>query len=191
VPSALLHLVRHAQAAGSDDGDPSLSDTGRAQADALGSRLALVGASAVLHGPRRRAEETATRVADKLIHGHVEACELLNDRTPVPSPQHFADYPENYWDWLAGTPTDEQDIDGRQISLAASRLAASAQAADAPLIAITHAFVIGWIVQTSLAAPADAWMTLCPANASLTTFDCSRERMRLLSYNDTGHLQPR
>jgi probable phosphoglycerate mutase len=75
------------------------------------------------------------------------------------------------------------------MSLAASRLAASARAAEGPVIAITHAFVIGWIVQMSLEAPAAAWMTLRPANASLTTFDCTRDRLPLVSYNDTGHLQ--
>ena len=41
----------------------------------------------------------------------------------------------------------------------------------------------------SLEAPAAAWMTLSPANASLTTFDCTRDRLHLVSYNDTGHLQ--
>ena len=107
----------------------------------------------------------------------------------MPSPQHYADYPEDYWRWLAGTPTDEQDIDGQRMSLAASRLAASARAADGPVIAITHAFVIGWIVQMSLAAPAAAWMTLSPANAGLTTFDCTKDRLQLVSYNETGHLQ--
>ena len=84
----------------------------------------------------------------------------------------------------------EQDLDGRQITEAASRLAASARNADAPVVAITHAFVIAWIVQTSLAAPGDAWMKLTPANASLTTFDCTSGGLRLLSYNDTGHLPP-
>ena len=103
----------------------------------------------------------------------------------MPSPQHYADYPENYWRWLAGTPTDEQDIDGQRMSLAASRLAASARAADGPVIAITHAFVIGWIVRMSLAAPAAAWMTLSPANAGLTTFDCTKDRLQLVSYNET------
>ncbi len=56
------------------------------------------------------------------------------------------------------------------------------------MIAITHAFVIAWIVQTSLAAPAAAWMRLSPANAGLTTFDCTKDRLQLVSYNDTGHL---
>ena len=107
----------------------------------------------------------------------------------MPSPQHYADYPENYWRWLAGTPSDEQDIDGQRMSQAASRLAASARAADGPVIAITHAFVIGWIVRMSLAAPAAAWMTLSPANAGLTTFDCTKDRLQLVSYNETGHLQ--
>ena len=186
--AALLHLVRHAHAAGSDSENPALSGDGRAQADALGRRLARVGASSVLHSPRRRAAETATRIAGKLGCVQVDVSDLLDDRTPVPSPEHYAEYPKDYWRWVAGTPTDEQDIDGQQISRAALQLAASARAADSSVIAITHAFVIAWIVQTSLAAPAAAWMRLSPANAGLTTFDCTKDRLKLLSYNDTSHL---
>jgi probable phosphoglycerate mutase len=188
--TALLHLVRHAHAVGSDTDDPSLSGTGRAQADALGNRLARVGASSVLHSPRRRAAETATRVAAKLGGIQAEVSDLLDDRTPVPSPQHHAAYPQEYFGWLAGTPTDEQDLDGQHISHAASQLAATARAADGPVIAITHAFVIAWIVQTSLRAPAAAWLTLSPANAGLTTFDCTNDSLQVMSYNDTGHLRP-
>lgn len=188
--SALLHLARHAHAGGSDHEDPPLSETGRAQADALGSRLLKVGAVSVLHSPRRRAAETAARVAEQLGCVRLEASGLLDDRTPVPSPRHRGAYPEDYWRWLAATPQHDQDIDGQHLDLAASRLAAVARAADAPVVAITHAFVIGWFVRHSLEAPAAAWLTLRPANAGLTTFDCTTGRPRLVSYNDTGHLRP-
>ena len=30
---------------------------------------------------------------------------------------------------------------------------------------------------------------LTPANAGPTTFDCTKDRLQLVSYNDTGHLQ--
>ena len=54
-----LYLVRHAQAAGSWDGDldPGLNDVGRAQAEGLIERLP--GSLPVLVSPLRRARETA------------------------------------------------------------------------------------------------------------------------------------
>ncbi|WP_209305444.1 histidine phosphatase family protein [Blastococcus sp. CT_GayMR20] len=57
--AARLYLVRHAEAVGQEDIDPGLSDRGRAQAQALGGRLASVRPAGILPGPRRRAAETA------------------------------------------------------------------------------------------------------------------------------------
>jgi broad specificity phosphatase PhoE len=183
-----LYLVRHAQADGSDDSDPALSDVGCEQADALGRRLARVGATVVVHGPRRRARQTARRIASNIAGSRVQMSTQLDDRTPVPSAANRTDYLPRYWDWLAAVPVDQQDVDGRQIGLTAAWLANLVRESDAPIVAVTHAFVIGWIVQTSLAAPVDTWMTLVPSNASLTTLDCSSDGPHLLAYNDTGHL---
>lgn len=185
-----LYLVRHAQAAGSDDGDPSLSEVGRAQAAALGRRLATTGPARILCGPRRRTRDSAEVLAHAIPGVTVEVSGLLDDRTPVPSPSRSSDYPRRFHDWLAATPAAERDVDGQQIADALTALADVARAAEAgPVVAVTHAFVIGWMVRTVLDAPIPAWLRLAPSNAGLTVLDYTRDDVNLLAYNDTGHLE--
>jgi hypothetical protein len=76
-----LNLVRHVEAVGNEDLDPGLSDRRRAQALALGGRLASVQLAGILHGPRRRANETARVVAKAPPRAPAESTPLLEDRT--------------------------------------------------------------------------------------------------------------
>lgn len=73
VTALQLYLVRHAQAAASDEEDPPLSELGRSQASALGARLARTGVARVQHSPRRRAEQTASIIADAVPDTQVVA----------------------------------------------------------------------------------------------------------------------
>lgn len=114
-----LYLVRHAHASGAEEADPSLSELGTSQATAMGARLALCGVVTILHGPRRRAQETAELIARSVPDVAVRMSHLPDDQTPVPSPQNRWAYPKKYWDWLAATPPNEQDIDGIHITQAA------------------------------------------------------------------------
>lgn len=145
--------------------------------------------TSILHSPRRRAQKTADQIASLLPGATVQASDLLDDRTPVPSPQHRRDYPQKYWDWLAATPEEERDVDGQQITRAAGRLAEIARASsDGTIVAVTHSFVIGWILRAALDAPTAAWLRLAPANAGLTFLECTATGVGVVSYNDTGHL---
>ena len=120
----------------------------------------------------------------------MQVSERLDDRTPVPSPPRFSDYPARFLDWLAATPADERDVDGRQISDAVAALADQARAlGEGAVVAVTHAFVIGWIVRTVLDAPTPAWLSLAPSHAGLTVLDCTTDGVNLVAYNDTGHLE--
>jgi broad specificity phosphatase PhoE len=186
--TARLYLVRHAAAAAGEDSDPPLSEVGRWQAGALGKRFAELGPATVLHSPKRRAQETALSIVDRIVDAAVLSDDALDDRTPVPSAKNRSAYDSKYWNWLASTPHDEQDIDGERIDRATRQLAAAARDGDRAIVAITHAFVIAWIVQQVLGSPTGSWMGLTPANASLTVVDCADSRMHLISYNDTGHL---
>lgn len=56
-------LVRHAEADGHDGEDPPLGPGGVRQAGLLGERLAGTEATRLLHGPRRRARQTAELLA--------------------------------------------------------------------------------------------------------------------------------
>ena len=115
---AELYLVRLAEAAGHEDLDPGLSDRGRAQAHALGARLASVRPTGILHGPRLRAGETARILAEPLPGAPVESTPLLEDRTPVPSAGRLAEYPERFRSWLDGVPPDERGQDGAALTAA-------------------------------------------------------------------------
>ena len=184
-----LYLVRHAEAAGHEDVDPGLSERGRAQARALGTRLAPLRPAGILHGPRRRATETARVLAEALPDAPVEATPLLEDRTPVPSAGRRDEYPERFWSWLDDVPADERDVDGAALSAALPDLAGLAEdrADDGPLVLVTHAFVVGWFVRELLDAPTWRWIRLAPANASLTVVRWDGSGV-LVSFNDTGHL---
>jgi probable phosphoglycerate mutase len=184
-----LCIVRHAEASGHEDDDPGLSERGRAQAAALGARLARGPVAQVLHGPRRRAAETAADLADFLPGISVTGSALLDDRTAVPSPGRRADYPERYQLWLDAVPPDERDEDGEQMSAAFHELGERARAGDGALVLVTHAFVVGWFVREVLDGPAAQWLRLVPSNAGLTVVRWRADGTAVLAgFNDTGHL---
>jgi broad specificity phosphatase PhoE len=61
-----IYLVRHGHAAAgwSEDHDPGLSETGRAQAESAAVELAPLGPLAIVTSPLRRARETAAPLAE-------------------------------------------------------------------------------------------------------------------------------
>ncbi|MGD1052181.1 MAG: histidine phosphatase family protein [Solirubrobacteraceae bacterium] len=188
--AAELYLVRHAQAAGRDDDDPGLSERGRAQARALGARLAACTFATVLHSPRRRAEETATIVSSFLAPTAVASSPLLDDRTPVPSDERRDEYPRRYHQALGDVPAQERDVDAVELREAVSRLVATAeeQAALGPLLLVTHAFVIGWFVRSALETATWRWIGLDSDNTGLTVIRYPPDGPFLVAFNDTGHL---
>jgi broad specificity phosphatase PhoE len=191
VNAAELILVRHAEADGSDLGDPGLSVLGRRQATALGARLARERVAGILHSPRLRATETATIAAGDLPGALAEPSELLNDRTPVPSTGRRDEYPSRYHAWLDETSSDERDVDAVALTQALHDLVDEAlrRADDGGLVLVTHAFVIGWFVRAVLDAPTWRWMRLHPANSSLSVlrFDAGHDGT-LVSFNDRAHV---
>lgn len=189
--SAELYLVRHAEALGDDQADPGLSAHGRDQARSLGLRLYGMRVAGILHSPRRRAVETAAILSQAQPDVAVLPSDLLDDRTPVPSPRRREVYPQRFHPWFDQVPTAERDVDGVHLSDALRQLGAGAvEGADnGALVLITHAFVIGWFVRTILDAPEWRWLRLQPANAGLTVLRWEPDgEGALVSFNDTGHL---
>ena len=179
-------LIRHATADGHESADPSLSTAGQREAALLAARLRDSGADAVLHGPRRRARQTA-EVLGSLLRRPVQQAEFLDDRTPHPSPERMTDYPTHRWSFLDETPAEERDVDGEMIAAAWHRL--TELSTDRVLVAVTHAFVVGSFVGHALGAPADAWMRLPIANASITEIHSRPHgEWAVASVSDTGHL---
>jgi serine/threonine-protein phosphatase PGAM5 len=189
--SAHLYLVRHAEALGDDQLDPGLSPRGREQARSLASRLAGMRLAGILHSPRRRAAETASVLSQARPDVAIRPIDLLDDRTPVPSPGRRNIYPARSHAWLDLVPPAERDVDGVHLSEALRQVgtAAVTHAEDGPLVLVTHAFVIAWFVSTLLDVPEWRWMGLQPANAGLTVLRWESDGSgALLSFNDTGHL---
>ena len=186
-----LYVVRHAESSGEEGANPGLSEFGRTQARALGARLSQRPIAGVLHGPRRRAAETAAVLSEALPGVPLAASPLLEDRTPTPSPDRRGEYPEKFQDWFAAVPPEEQDRDGELLTAAFQQLCRQARtlAGDGALVAVTHAFVVGWFVCEVLGGPTAQWLRLVPANAGLTVVRWRADSAAVLhSFNDTGHL---
>jgi phosphohistidine phosphatase SixA len=75
VPQRTVILVRHAEKAGDDPRDPSLSESGRARAEALAKLLAPAGATRLVASEYRRTQETLAPLA--------AALELELERAPA------------------------------------------------------------------------------------------------------------
>lgn len=77
----------------------------------LGLRLRDIPFAAIHHSPLPRAAQTADVVAGYLPRVPRRACDLVSDRTPVPSPQQRTAYPDRFLAWLDAVPGDERDED--------------------------------------------------------------------------------
>lgn len=181
-----LYLVRHGEAAETEDPDPGLTERGAAQAVAVGVRLRDVQFDGVLHSSRRRARETAEIVARSLRRGVPQHSPHADDRTPIPSDQ--SSMSASLRAFLAGVPADERDEDGRSLDRSIEALR-RADGADRQLLIVTHNFVIAWFVRDAVGAPPMAWTRLNSSNGALTIVrHRTDEPARLIAFNDTGHL---
>jgi broad specificity phosphatase PhoE len=99
-----LHLVRHGHAAAgwSDAADPGLSETGRAQAQAVARELAPLGPLPIVSSPLRRAQETAAPLAE--VWGTAPTIDKRVSEIPSPT-DDLAERGE----WLLGLFATEWD----------------------------------------------------------------------------------
>ncbi|WP_328347291.1 histidine phosphatase family protein [Micromonospora sp. NBC_00421] len=185
-----LYLVRHGEQDPTSDHGPDggLSPRGREQADRLGHRLRTVPFSTIHHSALARAAQTADIVASHLPQVPRHACDLVADRTPVPSTARRDSYPDRWHAWLDGVPADERDEDAAALRAAVGRLGVTGEE-DRDELLITHNFVIGWFVRHVLDAPQWRWLGLHQANCGITVVRWQSDRPpTLVSFNDTGHL---
>ncbi|MBD7956840.1 histidine phosphatase family protein [Microbacterium sp. Sa4CUA7] len=182
--TATVFLVRHAEALSVDEDDPELSSAGEEQARRLAERFIGVDVAAILHSPRRRASSTASAIHRANSGAEIIASELLNDRTPVPSDERREGYTDLLLQWLEQVPEAERDPDGVAIEAALRDLTQIARRRGA-IIAVTHNFVIGAMVQRVLQCPQPLWTRLNSDNAGVTRIDCSKQIV-LRSFNGRG-----
>jgi serine/threonine-protein phosphatase PGAM5 len=185
-----LYLVRHGEQEPSSgharDGD--LSALGREQAEKLGQRLRTVPLSAIHYSPLARAVQTADVLAGHLPQVPRHRCDLLADRTPVPSAERRDTYPDRWHPWLDHVPADERDEEAVALRAAVDHLGVTGEQ-DRHELLITHNFVIGWFVRHVLDAPEWRWIGLNQANCAITVLQWDSDRPpTLVSFNDTGHL---
>jgi probable phosphoglycerate mutase len=89
---------------------------------------------------------------------------------------------------LADVPPEEL---AHGAALAAAAVDAFARPDAAPLLIVTHSFLIAWFVRHALAAPPERWVGLNAANAALTVIRYTPDRSpALLTFNDMSHLPP-
>jgi len=185
----LLHFVRQGeQDQAVSEGDVGLSPIGIEQAHRLGRRLAAVDFTQIHHSPAARAVQTSELLAQHLPQVPRHVCDLVADRTPVPSPSRRAQYPARWWPWLDDVPEPERDEDAVELNGAVSRPGAVGGEDRCELV-VSHNFVIGWFVSQVLLSPVWGWMGLDSANCGLTIARWESGRTpQVVTFNDTGHL---
>ena len=108
----LLYLVRHGEQDPADHSrNGGLSQLGREQADKLGQPLRTVPFSAIHYSRLTRVVQTVDIVAGHLPQVPRHGCDLMADRTPVPSVERRGLYPDRWHAWLDRVPADERDED--------------------------------------------------------------------------------
>jgi len=187
--SHFIYLVRHGEQQDAEFGLPDgpLSDKGKAQAEAIGSRLANVPFTGAWHSPLQRATETAKIIQKQLGSVKSKPSNLLFDCYPSgPTP----DMPHAFEPFFGGVTEDQIEAGKAQMTDAVAEFLAPARG-DRHDLLITHNFVIGWFVREVLDAPPWRWLGVNQANCGLTIIRVrSAKPPVLVTHNDLGHLPP-
>jgi broad specificity phosphatase PhoE len=196
-------LVRHGETALNRERrwqgqhDASLSEAGRAEAQALAARIAAVGAGALYSSDLPRARETAAEIAaatglEPVLDPRWREVDVGEWLGLTPD-EVAARYPEGYTRWLAGGTGWEQgesypDMATRGLAAAHDVVRAHARASE-PIVCVTHGGVIRQIVMQVLGMPPEARRLLATGRTgTVTSIDVSAPVWRLRSFNDAGHL---
>ena len=200
-------LLRHGETpltpekrfSGSGGSDPSLSPTGREQAERAAAALAARGTvQAVVSSPLRRCRETADVVATRLGLP-VEVEDGLRETDfgaweGLTFAEVHARYPEDLAAWHR-TPTVAPTGGGESFAEVAERVAAArdkllAAHAGRTVLLVTHVTPVKTLVRLALGAPAESVFHMELSAASLSAvayYSDGNASVRLL--NDTAHLR--
>jgi probable phosphoglycerate mutase len=182
-------LVRHGEQQDAEFGLPDgpLSEKGKAQAEAIGARLASVPFTGAWHSPLQRATDTAKIIEKQLGSVKSKPSNLLFDCYPSGP---TSDMPHAFEPFFGGVTEDQIEAGEAQMTDAVSEFLAPARG-DRHDLLITHNFVIGWFVREVLDAPPWRWLGINQANCGLTIIRVrSAKPPVLVTHNDLGHLPP-
>ena len=184
--SHYLYLVRHGEQEHAEYGitDGPLSERGRAQAHAVGARLARVPFDAAYSSPLDRASETAA-IIDTYTQGPpIERSNLLFDC--IPSSGEGA--PAVYESFFSGVDDAQIEAGEAQMRDAIATFCERPRD-DRHTLLVTHNFVIGEFVREVLELPSWRWLTFGTANAALTVLRLRSTRpSELVLFGDVSHL---
>ncbi len=179
--------------------DRSLNDTGREQARALAARIAVLEPAAIYSSDLARAWETAAPVAEltdldltpdaRLREVDVGSWEgYTREQVQQRDPRRYAAYER---DKSFGYPDGETFAALKRRSVAAIDDICAQHSSGQVLAIVSHGGTIRSVLSAALDLPRAARILAPgPANGSLTQVWWDGGRLRVISYNDTGHLPP-
>lgn len=195
-----LLLIRHAESSANAEGrlqgrlDVSLSERGRRESDRLAARIAPLAVAALYVSPLARARDTGQVVAARIGLTPIERPGLMERDVGalagLTRDEILARFPQYAAARAARRPID---VPGFEADEPFARRVRSVfeeiiSAHEEQIVAVvTHGGVIGAFIRHALQQPIPSG-TLVIDNASVTTFDVAGGGARLLSLNDTGHL---
>lgn len=186
--SHYLYLVRHGEQQDAEHGitDGPLSERGKAQAHAIGARLAKVPFDAAFTSPLDRAAETAA-IIDTYTQGPpVEPSNLLFDC--IPSSGEGA--PAVYESFFSGVHAEAIEAGEAQMRDAQATWFTRPRE-DQHTLLVTHNFVIGDFIRAVLDLPAWRWLTFGTCNSALTVLRLRSVRpAEVVLLGDASHLAP-
>ncbi|MGH8868962.1 MAG: bifunctional RNase H/acid phosphatase [Actinomycetes bacterium] len=202
-PATTFLLLRHGETPYSVEkrfsgvgSDPSLTERGRAQAQAAGRAMARHGVDVVLSSALRRARETADAVGAALgldvevDDGWRETDFGLWDGYTFAEIQ--ARWPDELGAWLGSTsvgPPEGESFDAVTRRVRTARDRALARYAGRTVLVATHVTPVKTMVRLALAAPPGALYRMELATAALSTVAWYADgNASLRAFNDTAHL---
>ena len=183
----VLYLVRH----GEHDGG-ALTEAGERQARLTGQRLRDVPFAAIHHSPSGRAVQTAKLIAESLPGVPLHPSELLRECVPaMPARSSLSPEQREFFDSM---PADRLASGPAQAAAAVERYAGMAVERYAGVaggrceLVVSHGNLINWFVCRALDAPDHAWLRMLDYHCAITVIMYFPDRVKLVSYNDVGHL---
>jgi broad specificity phosphatase PhoE len=160
-----------------------LTPRGKKQAKLTAKRLSSLPIDAIHCSSLRRALETAKMIAKEFPAIDVQKSRLLWECVPS-IPKAFAEH--EHFRYIS-----EKDVElwKRQADEAFERYFKSTRRTDKHEIIVSHANLIRYLVCRALHVQPDAWFNMCIDNCGISEIRIEpNDRMRLVSYNDVGHL---
>lgn len=199
-----LLLVRHAVNDWVDTGRLAgwtpgvhLNNEGKAQASALGKRLAKASLAAIYTSPLERTLETAEAIAGHHPHLRVNVSDDVGEvrygRWQGEKLRKLRK--DKLWQTVQLYPSRVQFPDGETFREAQARAVNAvevfaARHAGGTVVVVSHSDVIKLIVTYYLGAPLDMFQRIAISPASITTIYLGSDRPYIGSVNDTSHNPP-